>query len=122
MEVVMYQFNAKKWLTALVSLLFLYSTHAFADVDADENLFKCVHQTKLEVDFSCINDKIEVSVNYQAFQRNFNSQIDDLGGNVMSTIIFYPEFMETHVVAHFDKLSGFETASLHSPHKKDGQQ
>lgn len=115
----MRQLKTIKAVMSLTMMVSLTATSALAKgTDKQENLFKCVDQTSLEMDATCMSSKIENSDSFVKFQDNFNSQIDDLGGNVMSTIIFYPELMETRVIAHLDTPSESEMALLYPVPKK----
>lgn len=88
----------------LAALLTFVSSWANAQDNVDQNnLFKCVDNKSLALDNSCLSNKIENNTHFVEFQNKLNSDIADLGGNVMSTIIFYPELMQTRVIAHVDE-------------------
>lgn len=104
----------------LMTVLSLFASGSFAkDLNEQDNLFKCVDDESLEINTTCLNTKMENNEHFVNFQDNFKSKIDDLGGNVMSTVIFYPELMEIRVIAHMDNESSDELAlnSAKAPNK-----
>lgn len=92
----------------LAIVLSLLSTASFAE--KQNNLFKCVDDTSLAINHECLSQKMETNDNFVTFQNNFAEQLSDLGGNVMATVIFYPELMETRVIAHMEKQLNNEMA------------
>ena len=95
----------------LLTVLSIFASGSFAkDQNETINLFNCVDDASFEINTACLNTKMENNDHFVSFQDSFNSKIDDLGGNVMSTVIFYPELMEIRVIAHMDKESSDELA------------
>lgn len=92
----------------LAIVMSLLSTTVFAE--KQDNLFKCVDDTSLAINHECISQKMETNDSFVTFQNKFNNELSDLGGNVMATIIFYPELMETRVIAHMEKQLNNEMA------------
>ena len=99
----------------LVILFTFFSSWSFAQGnDGQTNLFKCVDNESLALDNNCLSTAIEKNDHFIEFQDRFNSDIADLGGNVMSTVIFYPELMQIRIIAHVAEPSKTELAA-HQP-------
>ncbi len=65
----------------------------------NKNLFSCVDSTKLTLDAACISNKIETNNDFVKVNQDFFIEQQDLGGNVMATLKFYPEKMLIEVIA-----------------------
>ena len=92
------------------------STAAFANEKS--NLFKCVDDTSLAINHDCVSQKMEVNDSFVTFQNDFAEKLsEDLGGNAMATVIFYPELMQTRVIAHVETLSTNDVALNTIPRK-----
>lgn len=100
-----------------LAVLFMCSTFLQADEAKQGNLFNCVDPDGLTLDSHCLSGKIEANQAYQSFDQKFQSEISDLGGNAMATILFHPEKMWIQVIAHDDRdattLALNTTASQH---------
>ena len=90
-------------------LLTFVSMSVFAQ---DNNLFSCVSDDKLTINHDCVAKTIDNNVQLREFNDNFNMELSDIGGRVMSTVIFYPELMQTRVIAVPESASTSRVAAV----------
>ncbi|AWL12490.1 hypothetical protein HMF8227_02025 [Saliniradius amylolyticus] len=89
--------------TSLIVTLFAFAGMAHAG-ETDNSMFQCMAKDTLEVDSSCVQQRIDTNVEYQNSQKQFFNQSVNASGNVMATMRFYPERHLIEVVAHKDAL------------------
>ena len=81
-----------------IAALGLFSAVLHANENKTSNLFNCVDSTSLALNGECISQKIEANDKFHDMQFDFEQQIGDLGGGVMSTLIFHPDKMLIEVI------------------------
>lgn len=103
-------------------MLFAMLTMSSALLHAAEknnNLFNCVEAEKLALNPDCMASKIERNNQFIETMNSFTVEQQDLGGNVMATLRFFPEKMLIEVIAQDDYQKKSQMAAVnHDNHKK----
>ncbi|MBE1299560.1 MAG: hypothetical protein GJ680_06600 [Alteromonadaceae bacterium] len=104
-------------------MLFAMLTMSSALLHAAEknnNLFNCVESEKLALNPDCMASKIESNNQFIETMNSFTVEQQDLGGNVMATLRFFPEKMLIEVIAQDEYQKKSQMAAVnHDNHKQN---
>lgn len=82
----------------LFAMLTMFSAFLHA-ADKNNNLFNCVEAENLALNPDCMATQIEANNQFIETMNSFAIEQQDLGGNVMATLRFFPEKMLIEVIA-----------------------
>ena len=84
----------------LVVILSLFTAQSFAQSGQEKNnLFQCMSGDEFTINADCVSSSIDTDIMAMEFNQTLTSNSTDIGGKVMSTLVFYPDLMEIHVIA-----------------------